>query len=86
MDEAKPKVLSGTAEIDEIYVGGKKRHVWRGNMDGKTMVPGAIQRGGEVRLRVEKRRRPCIASCWRIPPIKPNASCLLVKKHELDQQ
>ena len=25
MDEVKPKVLSGTVEIDETYVGGKKR-------------------------------------------------------------
>lgn len=56
MDEAKPMPLSGVVEIDESYIGGKKRYVGRGNMDGKTMVLGAIQRGGEVRLKVEKRR------------------------------
>jgi transposase-like protein len=44
-------LLRGTVEMDELYVGGKARgkgHGYRGN---KTMVMGAIERGG--RLRVE---------------------------------
>jgi transposase-like protein len=57
MDEAKPKPLSGTVEIDETYVGGKKRHVGEGYLGNKTMVLGAIQRGGEVRLKVERRKK-----------------------------
>ena len=56
MTEVKPKLLTGTVEIHETYIGGKKKYVGRGNMDGKVMVLGAIQRGGEIRLRVEKRR------------------------------
>jgi transposase-like protein len=57
MDEAKPKPLSGTVEIDESYIGGKRRHVGSGYVDNKTMVLGAIQRGGEVRLKVERRKK-----------------------------
>jgi transposase-like protein len=47
--------LSGFVEVDETFVGGKARgkgHGYRGN---KTMVVGAVQRNGEVRLKVEKR-------------------------------
>jgi transposase-like protein len=57
MDEVNPKPLCGIVEVDETYVGGKKRHVGSGNMDNKAMVLGAIERGGPVRFRVEKRRR-----------------------------
>jgi len=59
MDEVKPLPVGegNTVEMDETYVGGKKRHVGAGNMDNKTMVLGALERGGEVRLRVEKRKK-----------------------------
>lgn len=57
MEEANPKPLKGTIEIDESYIGGKRRHVGSGNLDNKTMVLGAIQRGGLVRLRVETRKK-----------------------------
>jgi transposase-like protein len=57
MDEAKPKPLAGTVEIDESYIGGKRRHVGSGYVDNKTMVLGAIQRGGQVRLKVERRKK-----------------------------
>jgi transposase-like protein len=48
-------ILRGIIEVDETYVGGKtkgKGHGYRGN---KAMVIAAIQRGGNVRLKVEKR-------------------------------
>lgn len=57
MEEANPKPLTGTVELDETYIGGKRRYVGRGSLEGKTMVLGAIERGGEVRLRVEKRKK-----------------------------
>jgi transposase-like protein len=47
--------LSGTVEVDETYIGGRRRGLRARVMDNKTMVLGAIQRGGEVRLRVEQR-------------------------------
>jgi transposase-like protein len=57
MDEAKPTLLSGVVEIDESYMGGKRRYINDGKLDNKTMVLGAIQRGGEVRLKVERRKK-----------------------------
>jgi transposase-like protein len=50
-------LLSGTVECDETYIGGRRRHVGSGYVDNKTMVLGALQRGGEIRLRVEKRTK-----------------------------
>jgi len=53
MTEMNPKLLSGTVEADEAYVGG----VWKGGGRGKgaylknkSTVLGIIQRGGDVRL------------------------------------
>jgi transposase-like protein len=47
--------LGGIVEVDETYVGGKRRNVGHGYRKDKTMVLGAISRGGEVRLKAEKR-------------------------------
>lgn len=56
MKDADTTPLKGTVEVDETYIGGKRRGRWLGTaLDNKTMVLGAIQRGGEVRLKVEKR-------------------------------
>jgi transposase-like protein len=53
MTEVNPPKLTGTIEMDEPYIGAKKRHVG----SNKTMVLGALQRGGAVRLSVEKRKK-----------------------------
>ena len=47
MQEAHPVPLSGTVEADETYIGGKS-HRGRGKaaMTNKTMVVGALERGG----------------------------------------
>jgi transposase-like protein len=52
--------LTGTVEVDETYVGGRPRHRRRGQGRGmlrrnKTMVMGAVSRGGDIRLAVETR-------------------------------
>jgi transposase-like protein len=56
MLESNPEPLKGTVEVDETYIGGK----WRGKKksadgrkdwrDRKTMVIGAVERGGKLRL------------------------------------
>jgi transposase-like protein len=55
MTEVNPEPLAGTVEVDETYIGGKRRHMGRGYRDNKTMVMGAIERDGDCRLQVEKR-------------------------------
>jgi len=55
MKEANPEPLKGTVEYDETWHGGKRRGVGSGYVGNKTIVMGAIERGGAARLRVEKR-------------------------------
>ncbi len=45
-----PKPLDGTVEVDETWIGGEVRGKGKGYVDNKTMVVGAAQRGGEVRM------------------------------------
>jgi transposase-like protein len=47
--------LTGIVECDETYVGGKPRNKWIDNRhvtDRKTIVFGAVQRGGDIRRKV----------------------------------
>ena len=45
-----PTPLSKIVEVDETWVGGKRKHVGHGYKGNKVVVAGAAQRGGEVRL------------------------------------
>jgi transposase-like protein len=56
MEEASPLPLKGTVEMDETLIGGRRRHVGGGYITNKTMVLGAFERGGNIRLKVERRR------------------------------
>ena len=55
MTDARPRRLTGTVEVDETYIGGKRRGMGRGYVGNKAMVVGAVQRGGDIRMKVEKR-------------------------------
>jgi transposase-like protein len=58
MQEANPPLLTGVVEADETYLGGKatgfrnRQDAAKGRMRNKAVVLGAIQRGGDVRLRM----------------------------------
>ena len=50
------KLLVGTVEVDETYVGGKNRRGGKGSgADNKAPVVAMVQRGGDVRFRMMKR-------------------------------
>ena len=54
MAELNAEQLRGTVEVDETLVGGKVRGMGRGFKGNKTIVVGAIQREGKVRLQTIK--------------------------------
>jgi transposase-like protein len=51
-------LLGDTVEMDETFVGGKQRGRGRGpyNTTNKTLVMAAVERGGQVRMRVARSR------------------------------
>jgi len=53
MGEVTAEKLKGIVEIDETYIGGRIHGRGRGfKRDNKTAVIGAVQRGGQIRLKV----------------------------------
>jgi transposase-like protein len=52
--DADERMLTGTVEVDETYIGGKARGMGRGYRGNKAMVLAAIQRSGAVRLAVDR--------------------------------
>lgn len=56
MEEDSPVPLSGIVEMDETFLGGFQTDKGQGPWANKIMVLGAVERGGDVRMRVESRR------------------------------
>ncbi len=52
MMEVRPEPLEGTVEVGETYVGGKVEGKGRGYRGNKTTVAGAVERDGDIRLKV----------------------------------
>lgn len=52
MEEGSPVPLHGIVEVDETWVGGKRKDRGQGPWANKSMVLGAIERDGEVRFSV----------------------------------
>jgi transposase-like protein len=84
MQEANPAPLKGTIELDETWVGGKRHWKERTYLRNKTMVLGAIERGGPVRMKAEKRsKNPSqkIIRQWIAEVTAPNAEKLYTDEH-----
>ena len=52
MTDGTPNLLKGIVEVDETWIGGKRKHVGHGFTGNKVIVAGATQRGGSARLQV----------------------------------
>jgi transposase-like protein len=52
LNEVDAQLLKGIVEVDETFVGGEMEGEGRGYRDNKTVVVGAMQRGGNICLQV----------------------------------
>jgi transposase-like protein len=64
MKEARPEPLKGTVEYDETWHGGRRKGMGNGYVGNKTTIMGAIERGGPIRLKVQKRVNKQTASAF----------------------
>jgi transposase-like protein len=58
LGEVNPEKLTGTIEVDELYVGGRPRYKFvskKGRGTSKTPVVAVVQRGGDVRFQMMER-------------------------------
>src|SRR5437763_10905578 len=58
LGELAPEKLTGTIEVDEVYIGGRPRYKGvskKGRGTSKTPVIGIVQRGGDVRFQMMER-------------------------------
>jgi transposase-like protein len=81
MLEANQLPLDGIVEVDETYIGGKRRHVGRGYRGNKAMVVGAISRGGQIRLRTEKRGDKATLQGFVADHCSPNVEHIYTDEH-----
>lgn len=55
MSNVSPEPLDGTVEVDETYIGGKRKGIGRGNYrQHKVMILAAIERGRDIRISTGK--------------------------------
>jgi transposase-like protein len=54
MEEDSPVPLDGIVEVDETWIGGKRKGSGARWREHKTMILGAVERSGELRLEVRK--------------------------------
>ena len=81
MTDARPRRLTGTVEVDETYVGGKRRGMGRGYVGNKAMVMGAVQRGGNLRMKVEKRDDKATLHGFIAGHVSPNVDNIYTDEH-----
>jgi transposase-like protein len=82
-----PELLEGVVEVDETYVGGSesnkhasKRKV-KGGATGKTMVLGAVQRKGKVKVKVISKTSAEVVTATIREFIAPNSTMVTDEHH-----
>ena len=81
MTDTRPRRLTGTVEVDETYIGGKRRGMGRGYVGNKAMVVGAVQRGGKIRMKVEKRDDKATLQGFVADHVSPNVKNIYTDDH-----
>lgn len=76
MAEVNKAQLTGTVEVDETYVGGKRKGYGRGRgnyLANKTMILAALERGGDIRMGTgPKNDRKTLHGCIRATAPNPS--------------
>jgi transposase-like protein len=84
--DADTSLLSGIIEVDETYIGGKAKNMHKDARErkikgrgasGKAMVLGAIERGGKIRLKVDKRADRETLHAFIKAMASPQAECIM---------
>jgi transposase-like protein len=81
MNDADAALLSGTVEVDETFVGGRRRHVGRGYVGNKTIAAGVVQRGGDVRLEVIPNRESKTLRAFIEARVSERAAAIYTDEH-----
>ena len=81
MTDADAAPLDGTVEVDETFVGGKRRHVGRRYVGNKTIAAGAAQRGGDVRLQVIPNRESRTLRAFIEERVSERAAAIYTDEH-----
>jgi transposase-like protein len=74
MGDGEQPLLTGTVEVDETIIGGKRKGFGKGYRGNKVVVAGAIERGGEIRLRLVPNNRRHNLECFIESSVDDDAS------------
>lgn len=74
-------LLSGVIEVDETWIGGKVRGKGQAYKGNKTMVIGAVQRGGEVRMQTGRTPNKIELHGFIKKNVSPDAEALYTDNH-----
>jgi transposase-like protein len=77
MTEHNPELLDGTVEVDETYVGGKVKGKGARYTGNKTLVAGAVERDGDVRLQVIPNARRATLKAFIEEYVAPDAERII---------
>ncbi|MEX2227652.1 MAG: IS1595 family transposase [Dehalococcoidia bacterium] len=81
MKDESAELLSGIVEVDEAFIGGKVRGKGKGYRKNKSIVVGAIARGGDVRIRTVTRNNKKQLGEFITSVVSPDATAIHTDEH-----